>query len=51
MAIAPAFLRPAPVLRLAAALIALAGCNVDAMAQGVPDRERPDGYRARLGGS
>ena len=37
--------------RCAAALIALAGCNGDAMAQGVPYRERPDGYRRETAGA
>jgi ribonuclease T2 len=43
MAIAPAFLRQ--LVRLAAALLVLAGPTVAAFAQGVPYRERPDGDR------
>jgi ribonuclease T2 len=49
MAPAPTFLRPSPVRRLAAALIVLAGCSGDALAQGGPYRERPDSYQRDRG--
>ena len=48
MATAPASLRPPQLLRLAATLIVLAATG-DALAQGVPYRERPDGYRRDWG--
>ena len=48
MTTAPASLRPRQLLRLAAALIVLAATG-DALAQGVPYRERPDGYRRDWG--